>query len=138
MIFTDPIVVERLLRNALGGRPDLSVEQLDDLIELARDTEAEEPEWAEARLNQVIVTGWGWKAGLTADQYDLGAGSGKTLDRSQWFDHCHRMAAAYASGQLSVAGGKVRRGGLRSIQVLGTMSSNGSEPDPLEGVVING
>ena len=138
MIITDRDKAERLLRNALGGRPELSAEQMEDLIELARDTEADEPEWPEQRLNQVIVTGWGWKAGLTADQYDLGAGSGKTLDRSQWFDHCHRMAAAYATGQLNVAGGRVRRGGLRSIQVLGTMSSNGSEPDPLEGVVVNG
>lgn len=140
MIITDRDRAERLLSNALGGKPELSAAQMADLLDLARDPEAEdgEDQWSAARLNSAVVTGWGWKAALTAPQYDLGAGSGKTLDRSQWFDHCHRMAAAYASGQLSVAGGRVRRGGLRSIQVFGSAGRNGSEPDPLEGVRVNG
>lgn len=120
---TDAVLARRLLDAALGGLPALEPERMDDLMLLATSLdESGSVQYTERDLNRAASLGWQWKAGLTANQYDLGGGSGKTLDRSQWFDHCMRMAAGYADGAFSVMGSPnasdgTRRSGIGVIAV---------------------
>lgn len=126
---TDEAFARRMLEAALGGEPQLTAERIDDLMVLAvsLDDETLEAVYTEANLNRAASRGWQDKSSLVADQYDIGGGGGKTLDRSQWFNHCMRMAAGYADGTFSVlggggnvAGGTSRKGG---IGVIGLTSS---------------
>lgn len=106
MAVTDGEYARRMLEAALGGEPALSEERMDDLFLLATTLDEQAQSiWTEETLNRAASRGWQDKAALTADQYDLGGGPGKTLDRSQWFSHCMRMAAGYADGTFSVLGG---------------------------------
>jgi len=50
-------------------------------------------------LRRAAVLGWRWKAGKLASQYSV-SGDGRSLSREQWFDHCLRMAAEYATGGI--------------------------------------
>ena len=125
---TDEAFARRMLEAALGGEPQLTAERIDDLMILAVSLdETFQPVYTEGNLNRAASRGWQDKAALTADQYDLGGGAGKTLDRSQWHKHCMQMAAWYADGTFSVlggggnvAGGSSRKGG---IGVIGLTSS---------------
>ena len=127
-VITDEAFARRMLEAALGGEPQLTAERIDDLMILAVSlNEVFEAVYTEGNLNRAASRGWQDKVALTADQYDIGGGAGKTLDRSQWQAHCYRMAAAYADGTFSVlggggnvAGGTSRKGG---IGVIGLTSS---------------
>lgn len=102
---TDAAYAERMLRSALGGEPQLSDEQIADLMLRATSLgPGAVSQYTERDLNRAASLGWQWKASLTADQYDLGGGPGKTLDRSQWFAHCMAMTVGYADGTFSVLG----------------------------------
>ena len=129
-VITDEAYAERMLRGALGGQPELSDPQIADLMTLATSQPEDGADvFTEYDLNRASSLGWQWKSGIVANQYDLGGGTGKTLDRSQWFDHCMRMAAGFADGAFSVLGspnasdGKRRRG----MGVIGLTSSMASE-----------
>lgn len=127
-VITDEALARRMLVAALGGEPQLTAERIDDLMVLAvsLDEETFEAVYTEANLNRAASRGWQDKVALTAKQYDVGGGQGKTLDRSQWQDHCWRMAGAYASGVFSVlgGGGNVAGGSSRSgVGVIGLTSS---------------
>lgn len=125
---TDEAFARRMLEAALGGEPQLASERIDDLMILAvsLDDETFEAVYTEANLNRAASRGWQDKAALTADQYDLGGGAGKTLDRSQWHKHCMQMAAWYADGTFSVLGGGGSVAGgtsAKGIGVIGLTSS---------------
>ncbi len=107
MIITDPALARRLLERAIATttKPTLSIVEVDDLMALASSQDANGATvYTSADLNRSASIGWQTKAGMTSDQYDLGGGTGKTLDRSQWFDHCMRLSASYASGAMGVVG----------------------------------
>lgn len=133
---TDEAFARRMLEAALGGEPQLTAERIDDLMILAVSLEvidgSLESVYTEANLNRAASRGWQDKSALTANQYDLGGGAGKTLDRSQWFNHCMRMAAGYADGTFSVLGGGGNVAGSPSpkgIGVIGLTSSLGRGVD---------
>ncbi len=120
-VLTDAAFAERMLRAALGGEPVLSEERIADLLTLATSYDADLfPQFTVQDLNRAASRGWQDKAALTADQYDIGGGAGKTLDRSQWFDHCMAMAAGYALDTYSVLG--VTGGSKRGIGTIGFVS----------------
>ena len=116
---TDAVMARGLLEDALAltSTPTLPTEQVDRLFALAAETDDSGTTYPVASLQQAVVKGWQDKAGLTADRYDLGGGTGKTLDESQWFDHCMAMAARYASGAMHVTGATRARGGIGSIRM---------------------
>lgn len=124
---TDEAQAERLLRSALGGDPALTTEQIDDLMQIAvsLNNVTFAAEYTGANLNRAASLGWQWKSSLTANQYDLAGGGGKSLDRSQWFDHCMAMAAGYAAGTFSVLG-TPRRSGIGMITVGSSLSEDWS------------
>src|SRR5690606_21402158 len=121
MTILDAALARRLLEAAVAidTKPALSSAQVDDLMTLAASAdEYGDPVYTDEGLNKAASVGWEIKSGLTSDQYDLGAGKGRTLDRSQWIAHCREMAGAYAPGRMSVAGSTRRRGGRGSIGVV--------------------
>lgn len=123
-MITDPATAERLLRNALGGKPELTAEQVADLMTIAASDVDGETVYTGPGLNKAAALGWSWKSALQASQYDLGGGQGRTLDRSQWFAHCEHMRSLYASGAASVIGDDVapRRSGIGSIGLTTVLS----------------
>ena len=82
---TDAEYAERMLRTALGGEPQISDDQIADLMVLATTVEV---------IEGVIVSKY------TEHGLSRAASLG-----SQWFDHCMRMAAGFADGTFSVLGG---------------------------------
>lgn len=138
---TDAATAERLLRNALAGTPELTTEQVADLLAVAVSLdELGDPVYTGAALDRAAALGWSWKSALTADKYDLGGGPGRALSRSQWFAHCERKRAQYASGEASVVGDtSPRRGGIGSIGLMGSLATTtetvwppyvGNAPEP--------
>lgn len=131
-VITDPDYAERMLRAAIGGEPELSDNHMADLMALATSkSEDDEDIFTELDLNRAASLGWQWKSGLTANQYDLGGGQGKTLDRSQWFNHCMRLAAGFADGTFSVLGSHTVAGSPspKGIGVIGLTTSLGRGVD---------
>lgn len=101
--YTDAAQVEALITSAIAhetSTPSLEDEQIEALVTIAMPDGV----GTSATLQRAASAGWGWKAGITANQYDLKAASGASLTRSQWFEQCLKMAGAYASGALSVDG----------------------------------
>ncbi len=100
--YTDAALVENLLKDAIGygSTPELEDEQIERMVSLAMPDGIATGD----TLQRAAVMAWGWKAGLTANQYDLKAASGASLTRSQWFEQCLAMARLYQSGVLSVDG----------------------------------
>jgi hypothetical protein len=125
----DAVTARALLEDALAltSRPTLSPEQVDRAFGLAEtlDEDGESIVYPADALDRAAAWGWGIKAGLTADMYDLGGGPGRTLDRSQWHAHCKSMQRDYASGVLSVVPRLIsRRSGLGSIELLGPLAED--------------
>jgi len=119
----DAVTARALLEDALAltSKPTLTTAQVDRAFALASSlNDAGEVVHISADLNRSAAWGWNIKAGLTSDQYDLGGGERK-LTRDQWFQHCMTLAAAYASGAMSVTGAVKRRGGIGSIQLVSSM-----------------
>lgn len=144
---TDAATAKQRLTWALGGKPTLTDEQLDELVEDARSTVDGVDVWTGGALNGSAALGWAWKSALTADQYDVAGGSGKSLTRSQWHAHCRRMAAAYTAGSLSViAQNRSQDGGIGSIALTTETATAyppvettvSTLPPELRGVTING
>jgi hypothetical protein len=102
---------------ALATKPTLTTAQVDRAFALASslDTDGVTVLYTAANLNRSAAWGWNVKSGLVSDKYDLGAGSGVSLTRDQWFQHCMTMAAMYGSGAMSVTGTSTRRSGIGSI-----------------------
>ena len=127
---TDATTARYLLEQALAmtTRPTLDAAQVDALMMFAASTDAVTlgTVYTAASLDAAAAKGWEWKQGLVSDQYDLGGGAGKTLDRSQWFDHCMRMAAGYADGTFSVLGGGGNVAGSTSPKGIGVISLTSS------------
>ena len=117
---TDAVTARGLLEDALAltSSPALTTVQVDRLFALAAEIGDSGTTYPVDALQRAVVQGWQIKAGLTADRYDLGGGTGKTLDESQWFDHCLRMASAYATGVMHVTGATRARGGIGSIRTI--------------------
>jgi hypothetical protein len=114
-ILTDAALARRLMERAVAmtTNPTLDAAQVDDLMTLAESLDADaNTVYTDADLNRAASIGWLWKAGLTSDQYDLGGGQGRTLTRSQWYDHCTQLANAYGNGTLNVLGGSGTRGSI--------------------------
>ena len=110
---TDAALARRMVERAVAmtTTPTLDAEQVDDLMTLAASLDADlATVYTEADLNRAVAVGWGWKAGMVSDQYDLGGGPGRTLTRDQWYQHCREQAAMYQRGALSVLGGTGRGG----------------------------
>lgn len=109
---------------ALDAKPALMPAQIELLMLVAStvdDTGA--TIYTSAGLNRAAATGWNFKAGLTADQYEIGGGPGRTLKRAEWHDHCVAMAASYATGDASVDGSNVTtRRGFGSIGLVGSLA----------------
>lgn len=137
MDITDPAKARRLLENALGGQPQLTAEQFDDLISLAEVTRFVDGVpaifYTDVSLNKAASAGWGWKSALTADKYDLGGGAGRSLSEQQWWDHCQQMATKYGTGILSVTGGGLvatqRPRGIRSIGMVSSAAVESLVPE---------
>jgi len=100
--YDDPALVEALIKSAIGfgSQPDLSVAQIANLLGLAMVDGA----YTSEGLQRAAVAGWSWKAGLTADRYDLAGQGGAKLTESQWHAQCRGMAMAYRTGAMSVDG----------------------------------
>lgn len=128
MSITDAALARRFLERAIAHQtnPALDTATVDDLMTIAAslDTDGVTTLYTGADLNRAASMGWQFKAGLTSDQYDLGGGPGKTLTRSQWFDHCMSMSASYASGAMNVLGGTgTTRRGIGSISLVSPLST---------------
>lgn len=146
-LISDPELAARLLGYALGGRPALPESQMTDLVDLAKTTIDGEEVYTRSRLNEAAALGWSWKAALTADQYDVAGGNGKSLTRSQWWDHCRRMGDAYVTGTMDVIAGSNRGAGIGSLGLTTetaevyprpAVKRLTTLPPEMEGVVING
>lgn len=116
---TDAVTARDLLEDALAldAKPTLTAAQVDRAFDLASSLDADGAVvYLPADLNRAAAWAWNIKSGLTSAQYDLGAGAGVTLDRSQWHAHCRSMAHAYGSGAMSVTGvAPARSSGIGSI-----------------------
>src|SRR5690606_1525877 len=100
---------------ASSSSPALDESDVDLLLRLAESQdELGEVVYPVDKLNARAATGWAWKAGLTAESYDMGGGAGVTLSESQWHKHCRDMAQAYRDGTYSVTGGSVVDSGAGS------------------------
>lgn len=86
---------------ALEAKPTLAVDQVNLLMLIALGSESG---YTSANLDRAASVGWTWKSGLTADQYEIGGGPGRTLKRAEWHDHCVAMAKLYSTGGASVDG----------------------------------
>lgn len=120
MQIDDAALARRLLEAAVAmtTNPALSATQVDDLMVIAASLDDDlNTVYTSGDLNRAASLGWSWKAGLISDQYDIGGGTGKTLTRSQWFDHCQRMSDLYRTGAMGVLGGR-RTGGIGSIGLV--------------------
>lgn len=132
---TDPVFARRMLERAIAHqtKPTLDTAAVTDLMAIAvtTGTGGGPNVYTGVGLNKAASIGWQWKSALTSDQYDLGGGAGKTLDRSQWFAHCMAMAASYAQGAQGVldggASGNVRRSGIDSIGLVSSTAVAGGE-----------
>lgn len=123
----DAVTARALLEDALAltSRPTLSPEQVDRAFALAEtlDQDGETVIYPEDALNRAAAWGWGIKAGLTAEMYDMGGGPGRSIDRSQWHAHCKSMQRDYAYGVLNVVPHLVdRRSGIGSIGLVGPLA----------------
>ena len=108
---------------ALGTNPTLSPAQVNRAFDLASSLNISgEVIYVSADLNRAAAWGWNLKAGMTTDQYDLGGQGGSSLTRSQWHDHCVRMANAYGSGTMSVTGASTGRSGIGAIGLTTELS----------------
>lgn len=98
--YTDAALVESLVKNAIGfgSTPELDGDQIASLVTIAMPGGTGTSD----TLQRAAVVGWGWKAGLTADKYDLKAASGAALTRSQWMKQCLAMAEGFGAGALIV------------------------------------
>lgn len=107
---------------ALGTTPTLTTAQVDRAFALASslDTDGVTILYQAKDLNKSAAWCWNMKAGLTSDQYNLGGGSGKTLTRDQWFQHCLTMAQAYGTGVMQVTGDSVKKAGIRALGLVGS------------------
>lgn len=118
MTLTDAALARRRLEAALamGTKPTLSSTDVDDLLMQAASTDADgNTVYTGEALNAAAASGWAQKAGMTSDQYDMGGGPGKTLDRSQWQATCERLAEKYSMGRLNVLATVTRRRGIGSV-----------------------
>ncbi|HEU0163627.1 MAG TPA: hypothetical protein VFQ54_01210 [Thermomicrobiales bacterium] len=99
----DATTARALLERAIANtsKPALDDEAVDLLLQIAA---SEDGSYSTEALNSAAATGWGWKSGMLADQYNLGGGSGVYLTRSQWFEQCRQIQADFASGATSVDG----------------------------------
>lgn len=135
---TDATTARAMLEDAiaLSTQPTLSTQQVDRAFALASslDTDGTTIVYQAKDLNKAAAWGWNIKAGLTSNQYSLGAGTGVTLTRDQWFQHCLTMAQAYGSGIFTVTGDSLRRAG---IQTRGLVGSN-VDPTTLINTVVPG
>jgi hypothetical protein len=123
MTLTDAAYARRMLEAAVAmtTNPTLTEAQVDDLMTLAASLDDDlNTVYTEAGLNRAAAMGWQIKAGLTSDRYDLGGGPGRTLDESQWHQHCAQMVDRYRTGTWSVTGGSGTRrgGGIGSISLV--------------------
>jgi len=123
---SNAVTARALLEDALAmsTKPTLSPAQVDRAFALASslDTNGVTVLYTAANLNRAAAWGWNVKAGLTTAQYDLGGQGGSSLTRSQWHDHCVRMANAYGAGVMSVTGASTGRSGIGSIGLTTELS----------------
>ncbi len=124
---TNAVTARALLEDAiaLATTPTLTTAQVDRAFALASSLAADGVtiQYTASDLNRAAAWAWNLKAGLTSNQYDLGGGSGVTLDRSQWHAHCRSMAHAYGSGAMSVTGTSTARAGIGSIALTTEVST---------------
>ena len=99
---TDAVTARAFFEDAIGfgSTPSLTEAQVDRYFGLAED----DGYYTASSLNMAAAAAWDAKANLTADQYDIGGGPGRTLDRSQWHQFCKARAAEYRAGIASVTG----------------------------------
>ncbi len=122
---SDAVTARALLEDALalGTSPTLSPAQVNRAFDLASSlNDVGEVIYVSAALNRAAAWGWNLKAGMTTNQYDLGGQGGSSLTRSQWHDHCLRMANAYGAGVMSVTGSSTGRSGIGSIGLTTELS----------------
>jgi hypothetical protein len=111
---SDVVTARALFEDAIGmgSTPAFTTAQVDRYFALAETSGT----YPAAALNLAAAAAWDAKASITADQYDLGAGGGRELTRSQWHVFCLNRAAAYRSGAASVTGAD-----LSTARVSGSM-----------------
>lgn len=92
---------ERLRRMvAADTAPSLSEAEVDDLVSLARTTDAMGLNYGDAgwtpayRLSRAALEGWRWKMAKASGGFDFSS-DGASYSRSQVIDHCERMIKQY-------------------------------------------
>lgn len=134
---SDAVTARAMLEDAiaLATKPTLATAQVDRAFNLASSLDASgNVVYLSKDLNKAAAWCWNIKAGLVSDQYSLGAGTGVTLTRDQWYQHCLQLAQGYGSGILTVTGDSLRRAG---IQTRGMVGSN-VDPVTLINTVVPG
>lgn len=84
--------------------PVLTTQEVTDLLEMAEVTDAAGvspggagyiPTYTTRSINGAASEAWRRKAGKVANQYTVGGGPGKNLNRSDMHKHCLQMASYY-------------------------------------------
>ena len=90
--------------------PTLSVEEVDELVVLARRADSDglapdDDDWVPTfDLDAAAAEGWSWKANKVVPRFDVTL-DGDSLRRAQIYAHCRRQASHYANrvvGNLGV------------------------------------
>lgn len=126
---TDATTARHLLEDAiaLAKKPALSSAQVDRAFALASSLDDDaNTVYLPGDLNRAAAWAWGVKAGLAADEFDIGGGSGKYLKRGDTKVACLAMKAQFLDGSMAVVPESMRSGGrgVWSIPVVGS----GTEP----------
>jgi hypothetical protein len=87
--------------------PELSTQQVEDLVERSRRPDAEgrvhgDGDWEETfDLDAAAAEGWTRKAGLAASRFNF-AEDGQSFDRAQVYANCIRQAEIYSRRSMGV------------------------------------
>lgn len=107
MAFTPEQALARIrLQVQADSEPTLSSDELDELVEMAKQSDSEDrvpsdADWvATWNLNLAVAEGWRWKAGKVAAEFNVLVG-GNRFERAQTYQHCMKMASSYASGVVA-------------------------------------
>lgn len=126
VVFSDPMLAQTLLESSVGkgSQPDLTATQWSALMVVAETKDENGATvYTSSSLSIAASMGWSWKAGLTADKYEI-SGKAGTMKENQWYQQCRQNSLDYASGVLVV--------GEAGAQAPGSETSLSGFQDPIE------